>query len=151
MTFIHIAECAFLIYLHVLKSFRYMPIKTYTKVHPFIDYFQERIRLDDSLLQRDYMAPYLRSISSSYSPQWELKSHIDDSRPVVLCIIIAVTDKWCVRSFPKQKGQNSVERINDNLLTSLFLLRPSGKYMNHLFWQSVMLHFVFIGFACFSL
>jgi hypothetical protein len=30
-------------------------------------------------------------------------------------------------------------------------LRPSGNYMNHLLWQSVMLHFVFIGFACFSL
>jgi hypothetical protein len=30
-------------------------------------------------------------------------------------------------------------------------LRPSGSYMNHLLWQSVMLHFVFIGFARFSL
>jgi D-alanyl-lipoteichoic acid acyltransferase DltB (MBOAT superfamily) len=30
-------------------------------------------------------------------------------------------------------------------------LRPSGNYMNHLLWQSVMLHFVFIGFAWFSL
>jgi hypothetical protein len=27
---------------------------------------------------------------------------------------------------------------------------PSGNYMNHLRWQSVMLHFVFIGFAWFS-
>jgi hypothetical protein len=30
-------------------------------------------------------------------------------------------------------------------------LRPSGKHMNHLLSQSVMLHFVFVGFACFSL
>jgi hypothetical protein len=30
-------------------------------------------------------------------------------------------------------------------------LRPSGNYVNHLLWQSVMLHFVFIGFAWFSL
>jgi D-alanyl-lipoteichoic acid acyltransferase DltB (MBOAT superfamily) len=30
-------------------------------------------------------------------------------------------------------------------------LRPSGNYMNHLLWQSVMLHFVFIGFAWFPL
>jgi hypothetical protein len=30
-------------------------------------------------------------------------------------------------------------------------LRPSGNYMNHLLWQSVMLHFEFIGFAWFSL
>jgi len=30
-------------------------------------------------------------------------------------------------------------------------LRPSGNYMNHLLWQSVKLHFVFIGFAWFSL
>jgi hypothetical protein len=29
-------------------------------------------------------------------------------------------------------------------------LRPSGNYMNHLLSQSVMLHFVFIGFAWFS-
>jgi hypothetical protein len=28
---------------------------------------------------------------------------------------------------------------------------PSGNYMNHLFWRSVMLHFVFIAFAWFSL
>jgi D-alanyl-lipoteichoic acid acyltransferase DltB (MBOAT superfamily) len=28
---------------------------------------------------------------------------------------------------------------------------PSGNYMNHLLWQSVMLNFVFIGFAWFSL
>jgi hypothetical protein len=35
----------------------------------------------------------------------------------------------------------------------LFLnpLRPSGNYMNHLLWQSVMLHFVFIGFVWFWL
>jgi hypothetical protein len=30
-------------------------------------------------------------------------------------------------------------------------LRPSGNYMNHLLWQSVMLHFVFISFVWFSL
>jgi hypothetical protein len=30
-------------------------------------------------------------------------------------------------------------------------LRPSGNYMNHLLWQSVMLHFLFIRFAWFSL
>jgi hypothetical protein len=30
-------------------------------------------------------------------------------------------------------------------------LRPSGNYMNHLLWQSVMLNFVLIGFAWFSL
>jgi hypothetical protein len=30
-------------------------------------------------------------------------------------------------------------------------LRPSGNYVNHLLWQPVMLHFVFIGFAWFSL
>jgi hypothetical protein len=30
-------------------------------------------------------------------------------------------------------------------------LRPSGNYMNHLLWQSVMLHIVFIGFVWFSL
>jgi hypothetical protein len=30
-------------------------------------------------------------------------------------------------------------------------LRQSGNYMNHLLWQSVMLHFVFVGFAWFSL
>jgi hypothetical protein len=30
-------------------------------------------------------------------------------------------------------------------------LRPSGNYMNHLLWKSVMLYFVFIGFAWFSL
>jgi hypothetical protein len=36
-------------------------------------------------------------------------------------------------------------------LTDLNHLRPSGNYMNHLLWQSVMLHFVFIGFAWFSL
>jgi hypothetical protein len=30
-------------------------------------------------------------------------------------------------------------------------LRPSGNYMNYLLWQSVMLNFVFIGFAWFSL
>jgi hypothetical protein len=30
-------------------------------------------------------------------------------------------------------------------------LRPSGNYMNHLLWQSVMLHFVFIGFVWLSL
>jgi serine/threonine protein kinase len=28
-------------------------------------------------------------------------------------------------------------------------LRPSGNYMNHLLWQSLMLHFVFIGFVWF--
>jgi hypothetical protein len=36
-------------------------------------------------------------------------------------------------------------------LQTLNPLRPSGNYMNHLLWQSVMLHFVFIGFAWFSL
>jgi hypothetical protein len=30
-------------------------------------------------------------------------------------------------------------------------LRQSGKYMNHLLWQSIMLHFVFIGFVRFSM
>jgi hypothetical protein len=30
-------------------------------------------------------------------------------------------------------------------------LRPSGNYMNHPLWQSVMLNFVFIGFVWFSL
>jgi D-alanyl-lipoteichoic acid acyltransferase DltB (MBOAT superfamily) len=30
-------------------------------------------------------------------------------------------------------------------------LRPSGNYMKHLLWQSLMLHFVFIGFVGFSL
>jgi D-alanyl-lipoteichoic acid acyltransferase DltB (MBOAT superfamily) len=30
-------------------------------------------------------------------------------------------------------------------------LRPSGNYMNHLFRQTVTLHFVFIGFEWFSL
>jgi hypothetical protein len=30
-------------------------------------------------------------------------------------------------------------------------LRPSGNYMNHLLWQSVMLNVLFIGFAWFSL
>jgi hypothetical protein len=30
-------------------------------------------------------------------------------------------------------------------------LKPSGNYMNHLLWQSLMLHFVFIGFEWFSL
>jgi hypothetical protein len=30
-------------------------------------------------------------------------------------------------------------------------LRPSGKYMNHLLWHSIMLHFVFISFERFSL
>jgi hypothetical protein len=37
--------------------------------------------------------------------------------------------------------------------TCLYLLnplRPSGNYMNHMLWQSVMLHFVFIGFVSFS-
>jgi hypothetical protein len=29
-------------------------------------------------------------------------------------------------------------------------LRPSGNYMNHMLWQSVMLHFVFIRFVWFS-
>jgi hypothetical protein len=28
-------------------------------------------------------------------------------------------------------------------------LRSSGNYKNHLLWQSVMLHFVFIGFVWF--
>jgi hypothetical protein len=30
-------------------------------------------------------------------------------------------------------------------------LRPGGNYMNHVLWQSLMLHFIFIGFASFSL
>jgi hypothetical protein len=30
-------------------------------------------------------------------------------------------------------------------------LRPSGNCMNHMLWQSIMLHFVFIGFAWLSL
>jgi hypothetical protein len=30
-------------------------------------------------------------------------------------------------------------------------LRPSGNHVNHLLWQSVMLHFVIIGFAWLSL
>jgi hypothetical protein len=30
-------------------------------------------------------------------------------------------------------------------------LRPNGNYVNHLLWQSAVLHFVFIGFAWFSL
>jgi hypothetical protein len=30
-------------------------------------------------------------------------------------------------------------------------LRPNGNYMNHLLWQSVMLHFEFIGLVWFSL
>jgi hypothetical protein len=36
-------------------------------------------------------------------------------------------------------------------ITYVSPLRQSGNYMNHLFWQSVMLHFVFIGFAWFSM
>jgi hypothetical protein len=35
--------------------------------------------------------------------------------------------------------------------TPINSLKPSGNYTNHLLWQSVMLHFVFIGFARFSL
>jgi hypothetical protein len=30
-------------------------------------------------------------------------------------------------------------------------LGPSSSYMNHLLWQSVMLHFVFVGFAWLTL
>jgi hypothetical protein len=37
----------------------------------------------------------------------------------------------------------AVRRINS--------LRPSGNYMNHLLWQSVMSHFVCIDFAWFPL
>jgi hypothetical protein len=33
------------------------------------------------------------------------------------------------------------------LYLCLYPLRPSGNYMNHLLWQSVMLHFAFIGFC----
>jgi hypothetical protein len=36
-------------------------------------------------------------------------------------------------------------------LVSLNPLRPRGNYMNNLLWQSVMLHFVFIGFLWFSM
>jgi hypothetical protein len=36
-------------------------------------------------------------------------------------------------------------------LTLLNPLRPIGNYTNHLLWQSVMLHFVFMSFALFSL
>jgi hypothetical protein len=35
------------------------------------------------------------------------------------------------------------------MLTFFNPLRPSGNYMSHLLWQSVMLHFVFIGFVWF--
>jgi hypothetical protein len=37
------------------------------------------------------------------------------------------------------------------LVVQIKPLRPSGNYMDHLLWQSVMLHFVFIGFVWFSL
>jgi hypothetical protein len=33
------------------------------------------------------------------------------------------------------------------LQSSIIPSRPSSNYMNHLLWQSVMLHFVFIGFC----
>jgi hypothetical protein len=33
------------------------------------------------------------------------------------------------------------------LFYGTFSLTPSGNYMNHLLWQSVMLHFVFIAFV----
>jgi hypothetical protein len=38
-----------------------------------------------------------------------------------------------------------------HIFTTPLPLRPSGNYMNHLLWQSVILYFVFIGFAWFSL
>jgi D-alanyl-lipoteichoic acid acyltransferase DltB (MBOAT superfamily) len=38
--------------------------------------------------------------------------------------------------------------LSDRLINPL---RPSGNYMNHLLWQSVVLHFVFTGFVRFSL
>jgi hypothetical protein len=45
-----------------------------------------------------------------------------------------------------------VKGVDFLILPGLFNpLRPSGKYMNHLLWQSVMMHFVFIGLAWFSL
>jgi hypothetical protein len=42
--------------------------------------------------------------------------------------------------------------ISDGLFSSGFNpLRPSGNYINRMLWQSVTLHFVFIGFVWFSL
>jgi hypothetical protein len=60
-------------------------------------------------------------------------------------------------SYRVPKWNFTVSELVVILLTILSLccvnnpLRPSGNYMNHLLWQSVMLHFVFIGFSWFSL
>jgi hypothetical protein len=45
----------------------------------------------------------------------------------------------------------STARSVQQLYVYINPLRPSGKYMYHLPWQSVMLHFVFISFSWFSL
>jgi D-alanyl-lipoteichoic acid acyltransferase DltB (MBOAT superfamily) len=41
--------------------------------------------------------------------------------------------------------------MNQQLSYNFNPLRLSGNYMNDLLWQSVMLHFVFMGFVWFSL
>jgi hypothetical protein len=43
-------------------------------------------------------------------------------------------------------GKIQIGHLCDMNIDILNPLRPSGNYMNHLLWQSVMLHFVFIGF-----
>jgi hypothetical protein len=46
----------------------------------------------------------------------------------------------------------SIHKTLHSVVSDIFNpLRPSGKYMNHMLWQSVMLHFVFIDFAWLSL
>jgi hypothetical protein len=48
----------------------------------------------------------------------------------------------------KVREEGRIRKQNNGAINPLM---PNGNYMNHLRWQSVMLHFVFIGFAWFSL
>jgi hypothetical protein len=67
-------------------------------------------------------------------------------------VVIKGCVKWSSVYLSKQKAVYiNIFCFFELLSIQLNPLRPSGNYMNHLLWQSVMLHFVFIGFVWFSL
>jgi hypothetical protein len=59
-----------------------------------------------------------------------------------------VSSRSCIRTLVNTQKLCLVQLIYLQLINPL---RLSGNYMNHLLWQSVMLHFVFIGFGWFSM
>jgi hypothetical protein len=66
-------------------------------------------------------------------------------KSIFLELLVTSFIEWPMYVYDTYRNSNCV------LCHILNPLRLSGNYMNHLLWQSVMLHFVFIGFAWFSL